>query len=167
MRAADELGFLGEEFLTWLWFSIERDGGEFTVDGHTVSVTIDDFLAFAPRDDADSEQTLRFGLPTRSSEARAALRNGHRLRRCKLVVAEQATEWTLVLDGPTLAVVGARLPADDPEATTPRARASARIASFVQLDRILRGLYRLFLHDRLRPDYQRTRGTEQANWMAQ
>ncbi|HIE70972.1 MAG TPA: hypothetical protein EYP98_12805 [Planctomycetes bacterium] len=32
-QGAETHGFLGEEFLTWLWFKWETDGGEFTLSG--------------------------------------------------------------------------------------------------------------------------------------
>ena len=35
-QGAESHGFLGEEFLTWLWFRWENDGGEFTLGGGRV-----------------------------------------------------------------------------------------------------------------------------------
>ena len=80
MSASDPLEFLGEEFLTWLWFCIETRGGDFDLPGdRAVGVSFDDFLAFAPRDDDETEHTLKKGTPSRSAEASTALRSGHRL----------------------------------------------------------------------------------------
>ena len=92
MSAADPLGFLGEEFLTWLWFRIETEGGDFDLgrDRH-VGVSFDDFIAFAPLDNDETEQTLRKGSPSRCAEAAAALRNGRRLTRARLVLAPGAS----------------------------------------------------------------------------
>jgi hypothetical protein len=85
----DTHGFLGEEFLTWLWFRWETEGGEFTLPGgRVVGVALDDFLSFAAQSDDETEQTLRRGLPTRTAEARTALRQGNRLRKARLLVAE-------------------------------------------------------------------------------
>ena len=85
MSHADPLAFLGEEFLTWLWFRIETEGGEFDIGRQReLAVSFDDFIAFAPRDGDETEQTLRKGIPTRSPEASAALRHGHRLTRARL-----------------------------------------------------------------------------------
>ena len=167
MSGGEDLAFLGEEFLTWLWFRIERDGGEFEIaPRRTVAVSMDDFLSFAPRADDETEQTLRKGLPTRSAEGRAALRNGRRLRRARLVVAEGAQQFALVLDGPNLHLSGVRLP-DDPEDVDENERGRARIDAFKTIVGIVHGLYALFLRDRLRGDYLQTAGAEQATWMAQ
>jgi len=44
-------GFLGEEFLTWLWFRWETQVGEFTLPGgRVVGVVIDDMLNSAEVD---------------------------------------------------------------------------------------------------------------------
>ena len=76
MSAADPLEFLGEEFLTWLWFRIETQGGDFDLPGNrAVGLSFDDFLAFAPRDDDETEHTLKKGTPSRSAEASTALRS--------------------------------------------------------------------------------------------
>ena len=76
-QGAESHGFLGEEFLTWLWFRWETQGGEFTLSGgRVVGVALDDFLTFAALNEDETEQTLRRGLPTRTAEARTALRQG-------------------------------------------------------------------------------------------
>ena len=159
-------GFLGEEFLTWLWFRQETDGGDFDLGERSVSVALDDLLAFAPREADETEPTLRKGTPTRTAEARAALRDGRRLRRAKLIVAEGPQQWSAVLDGPSMGLIGVKLPEDtDAEAHTARERATARIASFLTLHELVRDLYQCFLRDRLRPEYLTTSAEAQAQWM--
>jgi hypothetical protein len=167
MSANDELAFLGEEFLTWLWFVLENEGGDFEIGPRrTVGVAMDDFIVFAPREDDETEQTLRKGMPTRSREARAALRNGRRLRKARLVIAEGEATYGVVIDGPTLQLQSAKLPDDGEEATTPAERNASRMQSFLALHEIVDGLYRRFLAERLQPDYAKTRATSQARWMA-
>lgn len=162
-----EHAFLGEEFLTWLWFRLETEGGDFELpDARTASVSLDDFLAFAPGDDDETEQTLRKGLPSRSAEARAALRNGRRVRRMKLIVAIGDREWSLTIEGPTLNLQGVKLP-PDPEDTDSREELDAeRAAAFFEVRGVVSALYRRFLDDRLRDDYKATAGEAQAQWMA-
>jgi hypothetical protein len=68
-EGAGSHGFLGEEFLTWIWFRWETDGGEFTLPGgRVVGIALDDFLCFAAPHDDETEQTLRRGLPTRTAD---------------------------------------------------------------------------------------------------
>ena len=67
--SADPLEFLGEEFLTWLWHQTETSGGDFELPGNReVGVSLDDFIAFAPRDDDETEHTLKKGSPSRGDQ---------------------------------------------------------------------------------------------------
>lgn len=162
-----EHAFLGEEFLTWLWFRLETDGGDFELaDARTASVSLDDFLAFAPSEDDETEQTLRKGLPSRSAEARAGLRNGRRVRRMKLIVAIGDREWSLTVEGPTLNLQGVKLPPDPEDVGSREELAAERAAAFFEIRDVVATLYRRFLDERLRDDYKATAGEEQAQWMA-
>ena len=167
MSQSDPLAFLGEEFLTWLWFRIETEGGDFDLDGdRQVGVSFDDYIAFAPREDDETEQTLKKGLPSRSLEAAAALRNGRRLTRAKLVIAWRDASFHVVLDGPTMNLLSVKLPEDDPDAESADERSSERIQGFVALREYVAALYRVFLRERLLPDYLERGAAEQATWMA-
>lgn len=167
MSAADPLEFIGEEFLTWLWFRLETQGGNFELPGkREVGVSFDDFLAFAPRDDDETEHTLKKGSPSRSAEASTALRSGHRLRRAKLILGQGEMLWSFVLDGPTMSILSARLPEDDPDAESAGERSTDRIAAFLELQQIVAALYRIFLQERLAPEYMEQGAAAQAAWMS-
>lgn len=163
----DSHGFLGEEFLTWIWFRWETDGGEFPLPGgRVVGVALDDFLTFAAPSDEETEQTLRRGLPTRTEEARTALRQGHRLRKARLLIAEGERQWTATLDAPSLSLNGVKLPEDAEECESEADRTADRAASWLALHEIVQALYTSFLRQRLRPDYLGTVAEQQAQWMA-
>ena len=160
-------GFLGEEFLTWIWFRWESDGGEFTLSGgRVVGVALDDFLAFAAPSEDETEQTLRRGLPTRTVQARTALRQGHRLKRARLLIAEGSRQWSATLDAPSFALSGVKLPEDAEDCESEEDRTADRTANWLQLHEIVQALYERFLKERLRPDYLKTVGEEHARWMA-
>ncbi|MCA8965476.1 MAG: hypothetical protein H6838_11650 [Planctomycetes bacterium] len=163
----DSHGFLGEEFLTWIWFRWETDGGEFPLPGgRVVGVALDDFLTFAAPSDDETEQTLRRGLPTRTAEARTALRQGHRLRKARLLIAEGERQWNVTLDAPSLSLAGVKLPEDAEECETEADRTADRAANWLALHEIVQALYASFLRERLRPDYLGTVAEQQAQWMA-
>jgi hypothetical protein len=164
---AETHGFLGEEFLTWIWFRWETSGGEFTLSGgRIVGIALDDFLAFAAPSDDETEQTLRRGLPTRTAEARTALRQGRRLRKARLLIAEGARQWSATLDAPTLTLNGVKLPEDAEECESEQDRTADRAANWLALHEIVQGLYAQFLKERLKPDYLKTVAEQQAQWMA-
>jgi hypothetical protein len=159
-------GFLGEEFLTWLWFRWETEGGEFPLPGgRVVGIAIDDLLTFAAPSDDDTEQTLRHGLPTRTEEARTGLRQGRRVRKARLLIAEGERSWSATLDGPTMSLVGVKLPEDAEECESDADRSADRAANWFAVHEILTMLYGKFLRVRLAPDYMQGQGEEQAQWM--
>ncbi|HEU4418602.1 MAG TPA: hypothetical protein VFT55_06660, partial [Planctomycetota bacterium] len=152
-QGSETHGFLGEEFLTWVWFRWETDGGEFTLSGgRVVGVALDDFLAFAAPSEDETEQTLRRGLPTRTAQARTALRQGHRLKRARLLIAEGSRQWSATLDAPTFALSGVKLPEDAEDCESDEDRTADRTANWLQLHEIVQALYARFLAERLRPD---------------
>ena len=162
---AEQHAFLGEEFLTWLWFQLETDGGEFDLDEHgTVGVMLDDMIMFAARDDDETEQTLRKGRPTRCAEAATALRGGRRLKRAKLILAQGRDEWTVTVDAASMNLLSIKLPPDDEEATSFVERSRARMHNFLLLHDLVAGLYRAFLRTRLQDDYLETAAKRQASW---
>jgi recombination associated protein RdgC len=162
-----EHAFLGEEFLTWLWFRIETCGGDFDLGrDRTVGVSFDDYIAFAPRDDDETEHTLKKGSPSRCAEASAALHNGRRLRRAKLILGLGESVWSLTLDGPSMNLLGVKLPEDDPDCESAAERSVDRIRSFLEVQELVAGLYRVFLEQRLEPDYLEHGAAAQAQWMA-
>ncbi len=165
--AAASHGFLGEEFLTWIWFRWETDGGEFALgDGRTVGVVLDDLLTFVASNDQETEHTLRHGLPTRTPEARTALRAGRRLRKARILVADGTRQWQLTLDANAMSATGVRLPDDDEEATSNEERNADRVANWLQFQEILEALYGVFLKERLRSDFASREGRRMARWMA-
>lgn len=166
-EAQDGLGFLGEEFLTWLWFRWETSGGEFHLSGgRVVGLALDDFLLFAAPSDDETEQTLRRGLPTRTAEARTALRSGRRLKKARLLLAEGSRQWSATLDGASLTLLGVKLPEDSEEVESDQDRTAERAANWLALHEIVQALYGQFLRERLRPDYLQRVAAEQAQWMA-
>lgn len=159
-------GFLGEEFLTWLWFRWETDGGEYALSaGRNVGVALDDFLAFAAPSEDETEQTLRHGLPTRTAEARTALRQGRRLKKAKLIIAESERQWTATLDGTTMTLSGVRLPEDAEDAESAADRTADRAANWLALHEIVMAIYRQFLKERLADGYRQGAGEQMAQWM--
>jgi hypothetical protein len=159
-------GFLGEEFLTWIWFRWESDGGEFRLPGgRVVGVALDDLLTFGAPSDDETEQTLRRGLPTRTEEARTALRQGRRLRRARMILAEGPRQWTVTVDGSSLRLASAKLPEDAEECESEQDRTTDRAANWLALHELIQSLYGQFLRERLAPGYKQAGGERQAAWM--
>ncbi|MCA8970155.1 MAG: hypothetical protein KDC95_10240 [Planctomycetes bacterium] len=167
MTDRTEHAFLGEEFLTWLWYRSETGRATFTLRDRTeVGVSLDDFLCIGGSED-ETEQTLRRGLPTRSSEATAALASGKRLVKARLILAAQHDEWTLTLDGPRFACASVRRNSAEEATDSPEARDIERIESFVRVGELLDGIYTIFLEDRLQESFSTSTLSEMRSWVAE
>lgn len=159
-------GFLGEEYLLWLWYRFETAGGEFTLPGgRVVGIALDDVLQFAPGLDGEMVQTLRRGLPTRSPEARTALRQGHRLSHARLLIAEGARQWTVTLHGAEMRFGSVKLPDDAEECEVAIDRTQDRATNWFALHEIVAALYGMFLRVRV-GDGWREEASAMAAWMA-
>ena len=158
--------FLGEEFLTWLWYRLETEGGEFSLSGgRSAGLSFDDYVCFAPVDGDETMQTLKAGTPTRSAEAATGLRSGRRLQEAKLILAMGELQWGFVLQGPTFQLRSIKLPDDDPEAADAGERSRERAANFVLVHELIHEIYGQFLRLRLRPGYLSEEAEQQANWI--
>jgi len=167
--------FLGEEFLLWLWFRWETAGGEFNLPAgrhqwlgpvpRYVGVAIDDVLQFAPSGDDDTVQTLRRGMPTRSAEARTALRQGHRVSHARLLIAEGERQWSVTLRGADMRCTGVKLPVDADGIETDRERTDDRATNWRDLHEIVAGLFGVFVRVRVSESWAKEAAAI-ADWMA-
>jgi hypothetical protein len=103
--------FLGNEFLLWLWHEADSRGGTIgTESAGQVTVYFDRSLDL----DCAYGQTGRDGLrgegPSRSPEAKDALRTGKVPRRAGLIVDAAGHQFSLTLNGEALAVSSLKLP---------------------------------------------------------
>jgi recombination associated protein RdgC len=104
--------FLGEEFLTWLWYLSETEREPMAIPkigGCQVAIGQEIILG----DESGDAQTvvLRGDMPSASAEAREALASGKRLRRAKLYLTIEGVQWGCTIVGTTLAISGLRVPA--------------------------------------------------------
>lgn len=160
-------GFLGQEFLTWLWYRMETDGGEFHLSHErVVGLSLDDMLQFAPRDDGETSQLLRKGLPSRTPAARTALQDGQRLAKARLVLGMGDREWSFTLDGSSFSLGSVKLPEDDEDLDSAQDRSVERATNLLELHDLLGEVYAIFLKERLAEDYLEAGAEAQATWMA-
>ncbi len=140
--------FIGREFLTWLLYSCDSQGGEFRLgDGTQIGVSFDDFIALSSGDADGEKLTLRQGTPSTSAEAMMALRTGRMVDKAKLIVADPEEEWGLILSALDLCVSSMKLPKG--EERHPAARIRERCDSIARITRYLERLFVLFLELRV------------------
>jgi len=143
---AIERSFLAQEFLTWLWFRCEVEGGEFKVGDQEVAVVVEDALALTSWDEDGTRVTVRGGTPTLRPETAGALAGGLTLKKARLLVAVGDREWQLTLDGDGLDLSSVKVPPAEDEDDDPLAE---KLAAGEELRDLVDGLYEEFLALRL------------------
>jgi hypothetical protein len=135
--------FLGNEYLLWLWFTLETDDDTLKLsDGTEAAMMLARTLVLeCPRGQTGREIITSDG-PTRLPEARRAVQSGKWPRKAGLTLVRQEQQYDLTLSAETLAVGSAKLPA--PEAMEDRARLEERIGQLRHLLETLDLIYQAF-----------------------
>jgi len=103
-------GTLGMDFMTWLWFAWEKDGGVYHLpDGREFGIMLEGPVTFFREGQGAHEVALRKGLPLNSREAGTALLCGKKLKRAKVTMAHAGASYTATMDA-DFAFRGLKLP---------------------------------------------------------
>ncbi len=155
-------GFLGPEFLLWLWYRFDTDGGRFAVDGEPVDVIFDNQLTLEGHLAEAETSRLSGGLPANSPEAYQALRVGKRVAKARIRLAKGANEWTFVIDTETFNIGGLKVP--QVPGTDKHDQIIERFYMIEELDRLLDDLYKQFLEHRIGAPWKKE-FKEMAEWV--
>jgi hypothetical protein len=138
--------FFGNEFLTWLWWSAEHDGGGIEAGDDVVTVMIDKAVDLDCVFGLTGRGTLRGDGPGRMPEAKKMLAVGKCPRKLGLLL-DAGSPFGLTLAGETLATSGLVLP-DPEDADSPRVLFEERIGLLRDYVRVIDTLYESFLRMR-------------------
>jgi hypothetical protein len=101
----------GRDFLTWLWYFSEEEGGELDVKGYEkFAMMIDGPLSFIADGEGALETVVRKGNPLKSAEASAALNVGKKLKKAKLIFCRADEIWTAGFDADNFSFSSVSLP---------------------------------------------------------
>jgi hypothetical protein len=144
--------FWGNEFLIWLWHTLQNDGDTITLpDGSEATVMVAKTLTLdCPRGESGRDCLTNEG-PTRLPEAFRALQAGKLPRKAGLIIVRHDAQYELTLQAETLAVSGANLPKI--EGASGHDLHSARIDSLRHLVETLDLLYDAYGRRRTGPDW--------------
>jgi len=97
-----EKRFLGQEFLTWLWYKSEERGGTIFLPGAgDIQVVFEKHMLLESGEGESLEKLICRGLQTELQEARTGLRMGKKLEQARIHLVKGDYEWRLTL-GATL-----------------------------------------------------------------
>ena len=152
----EEKRFLGQEFLTWLWWKSEERGGAVSLpDRGDITVSFEKHMLLEIGEGESSEKLICTGLQAELEEARTGLKMGKKLEqaRIQLVLADQ--EYNFTLAGALMEFRNVRLPKtagtegdpNNPEET--EGMILERIFLFERLVRLVNELFLMFLRVRV------------------
>ena len=166
LESIEQTAFLGEEFLTWLWYRSETaDSLDLGALG-SIAVETGDSLILRGGDEQDAIQvSLKGELASASAEARAALREGKRVWKAKFRLRQGDFVWPCALNSDSLGFTGVGLPVPKgvpmPDGLIMRAE---KLEEFAQ---ILFRLYELFLEERLPEKAWKKLESKMRDWVSE
>jgi hypothetical protein len=165
LELINQKAFLGQEFLTWLWYVSEEEDAPVLTDGRSVRVSLGDRLVLGPTQGAEGTRVIVKGQEVSLAEARQALRRGKWVEAMRLGLEMEGEEYWLNLSAAELAVGSLKLPpvapAEDPLRPEPQGgmeQEGPTAAEGLVLERIalignalqaVEGLFKVFMERRL------------------
>jgi len=144
----EDRGFLGREFLSWVWHRVERSEGVFELLRHNdVAASLVTQMQLRCDFNLTGSTTVQCEMPSRALEGRAALTTGKQPVRLGMLLAARAGEWSFTLDAANLDVSGVVLPATDSKERV--LVLESRFESMADLSDVVDALYAEFLRKRL------------------
>jgi hypothetical protein len=143
-------GYLGNEFLLWLWFVLENEADTLLLgDGSQLAVMLTRTLVLDCPRALSGNETIRSDSPVKLPEARRAIQAGKLPRQAGMTLVRHDQQYELTLQAESLAVSGAKLPASEE-----RARLEERVGQLRHLMETLDLLYDAFLARRLSGEWK-------------
>ncbi|MCR9292166.1 MAG: hypothetical protein NXI32_05570 [bacterium] len=129
--------FLGNEFLLWLWFTLENETDTIGLgDESEVTAMLTKTLTLECPLGEFGKETISAESPVQLSEARQAIRSGKLPRKSGMTLVRDGQQFDLVLQAEMLAISGAKIHLaddDDPHDLDERINSIRRLAETVDL----------------------------------
>jgi len=151
-EALDQYLFVGQEFLTWLWFLGETRQQVVLASGEEVLLMLGDRLALGPAQGQEGVRVAVRGQEASLAEAREALRRGKLVEAMRLHLEINGEEFAASLRAADLGLSALRLPPTAPGEDGVEGLFLERIALIDTLLGVIEGLLRMFLLQRLDAD---------------
>jgi len=170
-RYYSEKKFLGQEFLTWLWWKSEERGGSVALSGQgDISIIFEKHMLLEYGEGEANEKLICRGLQTELKEARTGMFIGKKLEQARLRLEQDQHEWSFTLAAGCMEFRNVRLPktaaseeGGNKEET--EGMILERIYLFEELIRIMTDLFRMFLEIRINPQW-REEVLKMRNWVS-
>ena len=154
---------IGEDFLTWLWFSSESRDGMANLKAGTFGYMLQGPLILSSEGQGAHLIGLKNGSPEISAEAKIALLSGKKLSRARLILARGKESWATTIDADQFVFRGMKLP--EGEKLDPVSRFQERMLSIGTFTDAFFELYDRFLRERVDADVWKKTQAEIHQWV--
>lgn len=152
-----EKRFVGQEFLTWLWWKSEERGGSIEIPEYgDITVAFEKHMLLEYGEGESSEKLICTGLQTELQEARTGLQMGKKLEQARIKISKGDQEFNFTLAAALMEFRSVKLPKTDGTETEESANPEEvegmileRIYLFEELIRTVNDLFRLYLEIRI------------------
>jgi hypothetical protein len=166
IAAVKRLEFLGQEFLIWLWFMAEREGGLVRLpDAGPVEIEPINQVTLTSGQGQGGFTVACRGNRAAGPEAREALRQGRRIIRAGFSIRTEEGAWQATVDAATLSLTGVR-PAMGPDADQDETDPLDRLLLIRDLVKIVEGMFEMFLAIRLEARWEAEELPALRRWIA-
>ena len=144
--AYNRFKFLGDEFLTWLWFVIEQDHSILKkLDPELTSFEIGNRIVLEKRNKKAVERITIKGEDAGFDEAMLALKNGAMVTEFNLIYRSVQQKWQFTLKGESLNLSSLKIPQTAPPESQEDLEATVLEKIFLY-DKVLQFLEKLYKH---------------------
>lgn len=161
-------GFLGQEYLTWLWYFIDACGGEIKLEEPknlgVIQAWIEDKMNLEAPGSHVHKQSLRGGTPSDSAEAMISLLGGKTVTELKLGLRIFDNDYSTTLNHKDLTPRGVILPKAE-EGSSLDQYLEHQVDHLELLYEALDGLFKAFIHERLSETWQEQYIRKIQNWI--
>ncbi len=149
--------FIGQDFLTWLWFCTESGKGIWTLpSGHAVMLSMTQRVAVQGGEGESRDTATSSGPHSRLREARLGLRSGKKVHQARLQMEMDENSWQVQIRAEDFAISGLRTPKVElkvEEGEDPDARFLEKMYLIDKCLEVLDLVFASFVDLRLGPDW--------------
>jgi hypothetical protein len=167
-----EKKFLGQEFLTWLWYKSEERGGSVFLPGSgDIQLVFEKHMLLESGEGESLEKLICRGLQAELQEARTGLLMGKKLEQARIYLAKGDYEYRLTFGATLFEFRNVKLPrtiSANEEAADPlawEAKVLERISMAEEALQTMDELFRMFLQIRTGADWSKELASLK-NWIA-
>ena len=157
IKITQEKSFLGQEFLTWLWWMCEDDASFTLPDGRTVALALGERMSLAPPWGHEGSRVALAGKDHILAEAREALRQGKLVDNIRIAFVIDSEDYWTTLDAMWLTPRSVRLPATasaEEQGLDSDTMVLERLALLENLTTALNSLFATFMELRIKHQYK-------------